>query len=169
MYAVGDYTPGQQYYAATSNFTSSSSNGNTNNTSSYIVPVDEAILGGVTSSRGSPQTITTVSSCWLFRSRFMILMLRIIANEILLFAKQDVAFIQGQGTSNSSSSSSNASTIASSQHQQQHTEAHKQNNNNSSMEDSTPNLTHATRVSPATVSCLPSLIQFHHTMIFMMM
>jgi hypothetical protein len=68
-----------------------------------------------------------------------------------------VAFIQGQqGASNSSSTSSNASTANSSQQQQQQqqqqqaNESHKQNNMN--MEDSTPNLTHATRVSPATVS-----------------
>lgn len=61
VYAVGDYTPGQQYYAATaSNFTSNSSNGSGNNSSSYIVPVEETILG-VTSSRGSPQTLSAVS------------------------------------------------------------------------------------------------------------
>jgi hypothetical protein len=68
VYAVGDYTPGQQYYAATtSNFTTStsSSNGNGNN-SSYIVPVDEAILG-VASSRGSPQTISTVSILFIIK------------------------------------------------------------------------------------------------------
>lgn len=59
VYAVGDYTPGQQYYTTTtSNFTtsSSSSNGNANSSSYNIVPVDEAILG-VSQSRGSPQTI----------------------------------------------------------------------------------------------------------------
>jgi hypothetical protein len=68
-----------------------------------------------------------------------------------------VAFIQGQqGASNSSSSSSNASVSSSQQQQQQQqNEAHKQQSNNS-MDDSTPNLTHATRVSPATVSS-PSL------------
>lgn len=63
MYAVGDYTPGQQYYATTtSNFTTSSTSSNANaNSSSYIVPVDEAILG-VSQSRGSPQTINSVSA-----------------------------------------------------------------------------------------------------------
>ena len=62
VYAVGDYTPGQQYYAATaSNFASNSSNGSGNNSSSYIVPVEETILG-VTTSRGSPQTLSAVSN-----------------------------------------------------------------------------------------------------------
>lgn len=62
VYAVGDYAGGQQYYATTtSNFTASSSSSNGNaNSNSYIVPVDEAILG-VNQSRGSPQTISTVS------------------------------------------------------------------------------------------------------------
>ncbi|KAG5671635.1 hypothetical protein PVAND_001826 [Polypedilum vanderplanki] len=128
VYAVGDYQPGQQYYAAAaSNFTSSSSGGS-GNSSSYIVPVDESILGVTSSSsRGSPQAISA-----------------------------DVAFIQGQqGASNSSSSSSNASASSSQQQQQQQqNEAHKQTNN-SSMDDSTPSLTHAaTRVSPATVNWL---------------
>ncbi|XP_070498148.1 DNA-binding protein RFX2 isoform X2 [Chironomus tepperi] len=120
VYAVGDYTPGQQYYAATaSNFTSNSSNGSGNNSSSYIVPVEDTILG-VTTSRGSPQTLSA-----------------------------DVAFIQGQqGTSSSSSTSGTSAN--SSQQQQQHSENHKQNN----IDDSTPNLTHATRVSPATVAWL---------------
>lgn len=58
-----------------------------------------------------------------------------------------MAFIQGQGTSNSSSSSS-ASTVGTSSQQQQ-VDAHKTNSNMDS--ESTPNLTHATRVSPATV------------------
>lgn len=59
-----------------------------------------------------------------------------------------MAFIQGQGASNSSSSST-ASTAGTSSQQQ--ADAHKLNNNMDSSE-STPNLTHATRVSPATVS-----------------
>lgn len=60
VYAVGDYTPGQQYYTATtSNFTSNSSNGSGNNSSSYIVPVEESILG-VAASRGSPQALSAV-------------------------------------------------------------------------------------------------------------
>lgn len=62
VYAVGDYAGGQQYYATTaSSFaaSSSSSNGNANG-NSYIVPVDETILG-VNPSRGSPQTISSVS------------------------------------------------------------------------------------------------------------
>lgn len=61
-----------------------------------------------------------------------------------------MAFIQGQGASNSSSSSSVSTTGASSQQQQQN-EAHK-SNNSLELSESTPNLTHATRVSPATVS-----------------
>lgn len=62
--------------------------------------------------------------------------------------EKDVAFIQGQATSNSSSSSSVSTVGASSQ--QQLSDAHKSSNNMDSSE-STPNLTHATRVSPATV------------------
>lgn len=64
VYAVGDYAGGQQYYATTaSNFTTSNGNASSNgnaNSNSYIVPVDDAILG-VAQSRGSPQTISTVS------------------------------------------------------------------------------------------------------------
>jgi hypothetical protein len=63
-----------------------------------------------------------------------------------------VAFIQGQGASNSSSSSavSTLGATATSQLQQQN-DAIKTSSNMDSAE-STPNLTHATRVSPATVS-----------------
>lgn len=62
VYAVGDYTPGQYYTTTTSNFTTSSTSSNGNaNSSSYIVPVDEAILG-VSQSRGSPQNISSVSA-----------------------------------------------------------------------------------------------------------
>lgn len=62
VYAVGDYAGGQQYYATTaSNFTTSSSSSNGNaNSNSYIVPVDDSILG-VSQSRGSPHSISTVS------------------------------------------------------------------------------------------------------------
>lgn len=64
VYAVGDYSGGQQYYAtASSNFaaSSTSSNGNgSTNSYTHIVPVDEAILG-VNQSRGSPQSISNVS------------------------------------------------------------------------------------------------------------
>lgn len=61
-----------------------------------------------------------------------------------------MAFIQGQGASNSSSSSSASTSGATSQ--QQESDAHKSSNINMDSSESTPNLTHATRVSPATVS-----------------
>jgi hypothetical protein len=67
-----------------------------------------------------------------------------------LCTSKDVAFIQGQGASNSSSSSTTSTTGASTQQQQQQNDALKTNNNMDTSE-STPNLTHATRVSPATV------------------
>lgn len=71
VYAVGDYAGGQQYYATTaSNFTTSSSSSNGNaNSNSYIVPVDDAILG-VSQSRGSPQTISTVSALFFSLKQF---------------------------------------------------------------------------------------------------
>lgn len=69
VYAVGDYAGGQYYATTSSNFTASSSSSNGNaNSNSYIVPVDDAILG-VAQSRGSPQTISTVSQM-LYFSRF---------------------------------------------------------------------------------------------------
>lgn len=63
-----------------------------------------------------------------------------------------MAFIQGQGTSNSSSSSavSTLGAAATSQLQQQNDII--KTNSNMDAAESTPNLTHATRVSPATVS-----------------
>lgn len=71
-----------------------------------------------------------------------------------------MAFIQGQqGTSSSSSTSGTSASSSQQQQQQQHSENHKQNN----IDDSTPNLTHATRVSPATV--IPfffSSFSYHH-------
>lgn len=71
VYAVGDYAGGQQYYATTaSNFTASSTSTNGNGSSnSYIVPVDEAILG-VNQSRGSPQTISNVSQVICLSNHF---------------------------------------------------------------------------------------------------
>lgn len=92
VYAVGDYAGGQQYYATTSsNFTaaSSSSNGNANS-NSYIVPVDDAILG-VAQSRGSPQTISTVSQM-LYFSRFEPLQWGCEENSEEL-SSQDIIFI----------------------------------------------------------------------------
>lgn len=61
-----------------------------------------------------------------------------------------MAFIQGQqGASNSSTSSSTTGTtsVGGSSSKQQQNESHK----NQNMDDSSPSLTHATRVSPATV------------------
>lgn len=77
VYAVGDYAGGQQYYAtSSSNFTASSTSSNGNAAgNSYIVPVDEAILG-VNQSRGSPQTISSVSGS-LFYFYFPYLPLKI--------------------------------------------------------------------------------------------
>lgn len=72
---------------------------------------------------------------------------------------QEVSFIQGQGTSNSSSSPNTPSTSASTQQQG---DSGKSNNNNNNMDssESTPNLTHATRVSPATVRwCFDEFLQ----------
>lgn len=64
--------------------------------------------------------------------------------RILFGIQQEVSFIQGQGASNSSSSPNTPSASAT----QQQIESGKSNNMDS---ESTPNLTHATRVSPATV------------------
>lgn len=65
------------------------------------------------------------------------------------FCNKDAAFIQGQGTSSSSSSST--STTGAQPPQQN--DSGKSNNMDST--ESTPNLTHATRVSPATVRAKP--------------
>lgn len=76
----------------------------------------------------------TLSSNWKFNTLF----------RILFGIQQEVSFIQGQGASNSSSSPNTPSASAT----QQQIESGKSNNMDS---ESTPNLTHATRVSPATV------------------
>lgn len=81
-----------------------------------------------------------------------------------------MAFIQGQqGASNSSSSSSTtaSTSVGASSSQQQQQGEHKPNSN---MDDSIPSLTHATRVSPATViiqieQISPNFMSPYHTKI----
>uniref|UniRef100_A0A336MR21 CSON005548 protein n=1 Tax=Culicoides sonorensis TaxID=179676 RepID=A0A336MR21_CULSO len=106
---VSDYSSsGQQYYTTTGNTGNYSNNIGSNGTSGsqYIVPADENLL--TSSSRDSPQTITS-----------------------------DVHSYNIQSSNNNS-----------------HNNQHHQHNTSTSETESPPNLSHATRVAPATVTWL---------------